>query len=69
MASEDEDSSVGLCNGSLGREIMQVVQKNEKQVHKVKVSFASVSFLRFLNKHFTLFAVSGGALCGKRPLL
>lgn len=32
MESEAEDSSVGLCNGSLGREIMQVVEKNDKKV-------------------------------------
>ncbi|XP_065367691.1 anillin isoform X2 [Calliphora vicina] len=32
MESEAEDSSVGLCNGSLGREIMQVVEKNDQQV-------------------------------------
>ncbi|XP_013098884.2 anillin [Stomoxys calcitrans] len=31
METETEDSSVGICNGSLGREIMQVVQKNDKQ--------------------------------------
>ncbi|KAM7342232.1 anillin, actin binding protein isoform 2-T3 [Cochliomyia hominivorax] len=37
MESEAEDSSVGICNGSLGREIMQVVEKNDKEVHnKVK---------------------------------
>ncbi|XP_037827821.1 anillin isoform X2 [Lucilia sericata] len=37
MESDAEDSSVGLCNGSLGREIMQVVESNDKQVNsKVK---------------------------------
>lgn len=41
MESEAEDSSVGICNGSLGREIMQVVEKNDKQqvTSKVKVIF------------------------------
>lgn len=38
METENEDSSVGICNGSLGREIMQVVQKNDKQTTHVKVS-------------------------------
>ncbi len=38
MESETEDSSVGICNGSLGREVMQAVQQNDKQqVNKVKV--------------------------------
>ncbi|XP_005179020.1 anillin [Musca domestica] len=36
METENEDSSVGICNGSLGREIMQVVQKNDKQTTHVK---------------------------------
>ncbi|XP_073844612.1 anillin, actin binding protein [Musca autumnalis] len=36
METETEDSSVGICNGSLGREIMQVVQKNDKQLTNIK---------------------------------
>ncbi|XP_075166012.1 anillin, actin binding protein isoform X2 [Haematobia irritans] len=36
METETEDSSVGICNGSLGREIMQVVQKNDKQLANIK---------------------------------
>lgn len=39
MESEADDSSVGICNGSLGREIMQVVKKNDKHGNKVKVSW------------------------------
>lgn len=41
METETEDSSVGICNGSLGREIMQVVQKNDKQMTNIKVCYSS----------------------------
>lgn len=44
MELEAEDSSAGICNGSLGREIMQVVEKNDKQVtNKVKACFVHTS--------------------------
>lgn len=29
--SQTEDSSAGMCNGSLGREILHTVQRNEQQ--------------------------------------
>lgn len=47
MESEQEDSSVGICNGSLGRVVMQVVKKNDENGHanKVKVSFKNLYFL------------------------
>lgn len=31
MDSDGEDSCAGIPNGSLGREVMQVVQKNDRQ--------------------------------------
>jgi len=32
--SQTEDSSAGMCNGSLGREIMSAVQRNEAETQQ-----------------------------------
>jgi len=32
--SQTEDSSAGMCNGSLGREIMSAVQRNEVEMQQ-----------------------------------
>lgn len=50
METDNEDSSVGICNGSLGREIMQVVQKNDKQMTNIKVCYSS----RYYNKYICI---------------
>lgn len=51
----EEDSTAGICNVSLGREIMQVVQSNESHnnnaVARQKVHFKIYNYTLLLSVH------------------
>lgn len=67
--SQTEDSSEGMCNGSLGRAILHTVQQQEQQQQKgKKVSSGRKLFSQRVIKSPTNFSFSG-TLCRAGSLL